>query len=84
MIVGGDFNATLDVRDYRLLLRDGYRDGATQAGAGLTRTHPSHLPVPALLAVDRVLTRQSTATSITTAPLAGSDHLAVIATVVLG
>ncbi|MGW0161198.1 endonuclease/exonuclease/phosphatase family protein [Mycobacterium sp. NPDC003323] len=84
VVVCGDFNATLDVYEYRRLLRGGYRDGAAQAGAGMTRTHPSHLPIPPLLAVDRILTRQSTATSITPVALAGSDHLALLATVVLG
>lgn len=84
VIVGGDFNATSDVREFRRLLRNGYRDGAAQAAAGMTRTHPSHLPIPPLLGVDRILTRESTATTINTVPVAGSDHLALVAEVVLG
>lgn len=40
--------ATPDVREFRQLLRDGYRDGAAQAGAGLPRTHPSDVIMTAL------------------------------------
>ena len=83
VVVGGDFNATIDVHQFRALLRGGYRDGAVQAAAGFTRTHPSHLPMPPLLAVDRILTRESTATSIKAVRLAGSDHRALVATIVL-
>src|SRR5829696_477172 len=36
VVVAGDFNATRDLREFRRLLRDGYRDAAEQAGAGLT------------------------------------------------
>jgi hypothetical protein len=42
--------------EFRRLLRDGYRDSAGQAGAGLTRTHPADIFLPPLLAVDHVLT----------------------------
>lgn len=83
VIVGGDLNATPDVREFRQLLQDGYRDGAAQAGAGLTRTHPSNEIIPPLLAVDHVMTRDATVTSLQTVSVAGSDHLALAATVVL-
>lgn len=84
VIVGGDLNATPDVREFRRLLREGYRDGAAQAAAGLTRTHPSNSIIPPLLAVDHIMTREATATSLRTVDVAGSDHLALAATVVLG
>jgi endonuclease/exonuclease/phosphatase family metal-dependent hydrolase len=83
VVVGGDLNATPDVREFRQLLRDGYRDGAAQAGAGLTRTHPSHEIIPPVLAVDHVMTRDATVTSLQTVSVAGSDHLALAAIVVL-
>jgi endonuclease/exonuclease/phosphatase (EEP) superfamily protein YafD len=83
VIVGGDLNATPDVREFRELLRDGYRDAAAQAAAGLTRTHPSHLIIPPLLAVDHIMTRDATATALRTVEVAGSDHLALAAGVVL-
>ena len=82
VIVAGDFNATRDLREFRRLLRDGYRDAAEQAGAGLTRTHPDDVRVlPPLFAVDHVLTRGCTATSVRTLAIAGSDHRA-LATVI--
>ena len=78
VIVGGDLNATPDIREFRRLLRDGYRDGAAQAAAGLTRTHPTHLAIiPPLLAVDHILTREATTTSLRTVEVAGSDHRAL-------
>ncbi|MBJ7464964.1 MAG: endonuclease/exonuclease/phosphatase family protein [Mycolicibacterium sp.] len=83
VVVGGDLNATPDVREFRQLLRDGYRDGAAQAGAGLTRTHPSNVIIPPVLAVDHIMTRDATVTSLRTVQVAGSDHLALAATVVL-
>ncbi|GAA2533808.1 endonuclease/exonuclease/phosphatase family protein [Mycolicibacterium diernhoferi] len=83
VIVGSDLNATPDVREFRRLLRDGYRDGAAQVHAGLTRTYPCHLPIPPFLAVDHILTRDAVATSMRTVSVAGSDHLALAATVVL-
>lgn len=83
VVVGGDLNATPDVREFRHLLRDGYRDGAAQAGAGLTRTHPSHAIIPPLLAVDHIITRDATVTSLRTVAVAGSDHRALAASVVL-
>lgn len=84
IVVGADLNASPDVREFRQLLRDGYRDGAAQAGAGMTRTHPSNSIVPALLAVDHVITRDATVTALRTMEVAGSDHLALVATVALG
>ncbi|WP_395308247.1 endonuclease/exonuclease/phosphatase family protein [Mycobacterium sp. AMU20-3851] len=83
VIVGSDLNATPDVREFRQLLHDGYRDGAAQANAGLTMTYPCHTPLPPFLAVDHILTRDATATSVRTVSVAGSDHLALAATVVL-
>lgn len=84
IVIGADLNASPDVREFRQLLTDGYRDGAAQAGAGLTRTHPSNVIIPPLLAVDHIITRDATVTSLRTVEVAGSDHLALAATVVLG
>jgi len=82
VIVAGDFNATRDLREFRRLLRGGYRDAAEQAGAGLTRTHPADVPVlPPLFAVDHVLTRGCTATSVHTLDIAGSDHRALVSVI---
>jgi endonuclease/exonuclease/phosphatase (EEP) superfamily protein YafD len=79
IIVGGDLNATADMREFRQLLRDGYHDAAEQAGAGVTRTHPADIVVPPVFAVDHILTRGCTATSVRTLQVPGSDHRALAA-----
>jgi endonuclease/exonuclease/phosphatase (EEP) superfamily protein YafD len=81
VIVAGDLNATPDVREFRRLLRGGYRDAAEQAGAGLTRTHPADIALPPVFAVDHLLLRGATATAVRTAAIPGSDHRALLAVV---
>jgi endonuclease/exonuclease/phosphatase (EEP) superfamily protein YafD len=83
VIVAGDLNATPDVLEFRRLLRNGYRDAAEQAGAGLRRTHPADILIPPLFAVDHILLRGGTATSVRTVAVHGSDHRALIADVKL-
>jgi endonuclease/exonuclease/phosphatase (EEP) superfamily protein YafD len=79
VIVAGDWNATNDMRDFRLLLRDGYHDATTQAGAGLEPTFPSCPHGLPLLGLDHILTYQATATSVHTVRISGSDHRALVA-----
>jgi endonuclease/exonuclease/phosphatase (EEP) superfamily protein YafD len=79
VIVAGDFNSTLDMRPFRDLVRDGYRDAAEQSGAGVTGTYPANLWVPPLLAIDHVLTYRGTANRVQTVELPGSDHRGLIA-----
>src|ERR1700722_1849617 len=56
VVVAGDFNATLDHAQLRLLLRRGYRDAADQAGRGLAGTWtPKPGWRPALLTIEHVL-----------------------------
>jgi len=81
VIVAGDFNATFDMKPFRNLLRDGYRDGAEQAGSGITATYPANSAVPPLIAIDHVLTHQCTVTSVRVVKLPGSDHRGLISTV---
>jgi endonuclease/exonuclease/phosphatase (EEP) superfamily protein YafD len=84
VIVAGDFNATHDSLEFRRLVRDGYRDAAEQAGAGLIRTHPADLPLlPAIFTVDHILTRDCMATSVYPVKLPGSDHRALVAEVTI-
>lgn len=82
-LVGGDFNATLDHARFRALLVDGWRDGAEQAGAGWQRTWPSNRRSPALVGIDHVLTLGTVATAVGSAPVRGSDHRGLVATVVV-
>lgn len=74
VIVAGDLNSTYDMRPFRRLLDEGYRDAAEQAGAGLTGTFPSRSRFGPVFGIDHVLVRNCTATAAQTAPLAGSDH----------
>jgi endonuclease/exonuclease/phosphatase (EEP) superfamily protein YafD len=80
VIVGGDFNATPDVAQFRSVLRTGFADAADQAGAGMTRTYPADRWFPPLIAIDHVLTRGgAVATGVQTVSISGSDHRALLA-----
>ena len=83
VIVGGDFNATPDTMQFRRLLTGGYRDAAAQAGAGVTATYPADVWFPPLIAIDHVLTRDAVATTVHTVRISGSDHRALVSTVIL-
>lgn len=80
-IVAGDLNATSDMEPFRRLLREGFRNAAEQAGAGLVRTFPADMPMPPFIGIDHILTRNSSATDVETVQIPGSDHLGVTATV---
>jgi endonuclease/exonuclease/phosphatase (EEP) superfamily protein YafD len=84
VILAGDLNATPDALEFRRLLRDGYRDAAEQAGAGLTRTHPADIVLPPVFAVDHILLRGATATTVHTVPIRDSDHRALVAHISAG
>jgi endonuclease/exonuclease/phosphatase (EEP) superfamily protein YafD len=81
VIVAGDFNSTPDMRQFRDLLTNGYRDAVEQTGAGFAPTFPSRPWHPPLITIDHLLTRHASATSIRTVYVPGSDHRALLATV---
>jgi endonuclease/exonuclease/phosphatase (EEP) superfamily protein YafD len=81
VIIAGDFNATPDMRQFRDLLDVGYRDAVNQTGAGFSPTYSPHPAIPPLITIDHVLTRNSSAQSIHTVDIPGSDHRALLATV---
>lgn len=81
VIIAGDFNATPDMRQFRDLLDVGYRDAVNQTGAGFSPTYSPHPAIPPLITIDHVLTRNSTAQSIRTVDIPGTDHRALLATV---
>jgi endonuclease/exonuclease/phosphatase (EEP) superfamily protein YafD len=81
VIVAGDFNSTIDMRPFRHLLSDGYRDAAEQAGAGMTRSYPNRRWAPALLGIDHILVYNCAATSARTVSIPGSDHRGLVATI---
>jgi endonuclease/exonuclease/phosphatase (EEP) superfamily protein YafD len=82
VIIGGDFNSTIDMRPFRRVFGNGgFRDAAEQAGAGRVFTYPSNRRFPPLIGIDHVLTRNATATSLTNIDIARTDHRALIAEV---
>ena len=81
VIVAGDYNSTPDMRQFRDLLTNCYRDAVEQTGAGFAPTFPSDPWLPPLITIDHVLTRHAAAVSIRTVYVGGSDHRALLATV---
>jgi endonuclease/exonuclease/phosphatase (EEP) superfamily protein YafD len=82
VLAPGDFNGTMDMRQFRDVLTDGYADAAHQAGMPFVATYPADRLAPAI-AIDHVLTRHATGTDITTVRVAGTDHMALIADVII-
>lgn len=80
-IVAGDFNSTFDMKPFRRLLHNDFRDAAEQSGAGFTPTYPANSAAPPLIGIDRILTHNSSATDAHTVRLPGSDHLGFVATI---
>lgn len=83
VIVMGDFNSTLDALPFRRILRNGYRDAATQAGVGAPATYPAVSMLPPVIAIDHVITHGCAAISVRPVPVPGSDHRALQATLVV-
>ncbi len=81
VIVGGDYNSTPDMRQFRDLLTNGYRDAVDETGSGFAPTYPADTWYPPLITIDHVLTRNAAATSVDVVSVPGSDHLALLATI---
>lgn len=81
VIVGGDYNSTPDMRQFRDLLTDGYRDAVEQTGSGFAPTYPSDTRFPPVITIDHVLTRNAVVSSVMTIEIPGSDHRSLLATV---
>ena len=80
-VLMGDFNATYDHAPFREMLGGTLRDAAREVGR-LTLTWPADRgPVPALSGIDHVVMGPGVgAHDIEVAPVAGTDHKALIAT----
>jgi hypothetical protein len=83
-VLAGDFNATLDHAALRRVLRRGYVDAARVTGRALDWTwRPLRLRYPRLT-LDHVLVDPRIAVrAVELVPVAGSDHLALVADLVL-
>lgn len=83
LVVAGDFNATVDHKQFRRLLRDGTQDAARQAGRSYVNTFPANWSWPPFAALDHILVpSELTATAFDTVEIAGSDHLAILSALV--
>jgi endonuclease/exonuclease/phosphatase (EEP) superfamily protein YafD len=83
-VLAGDFNATFDHAALRRVLDLGYSDAARTAGRALAWTwRPLHLRFPRLCLDHVLVDPRIGVTSVTLAPVAGSDHRAVVAELVL-
>jgi endonuclease/exonuclease/phosphatase (EEP) superfamily protein YafD len=81
VIIGGDYNSTPDMRQFRDLLTNGYRDAVEQSGSGFAPTFPSNRKFPPVITIDHVLTRNAAAASVRTIKVPGTDHRALLATI---
>lgn len=87
-ILAGDFNATLDHRALRDVLATGYRDAADAVGAGFTPTWPFYGKRSTLtprIAIDHILVPAGIGVrDFRAVTIAGTDHRAIVATLVVG
>ncbi len=79
IIIGGDYNSTPDMRQFRDLLTNGYRDAVEQTGSGFAPTFRADTLAPPVITIDHVLTRNAAVSSIHTITVKGSDHRALLA-----
>ncbi|HEU4944931.1 MAG TPA: endonuclease/exonuclease/phosphatase family protein [Solirubrobacterales bacterium] len=84
-VLAGDFNATFDQAEFRTLVDRGYRDAGEATGNGLEPTWPGPDELPfGLIAIDHVLAdRRLGVAEYGVTDLAGSDHRAIHARLVL-
>ena len=81
VIIGGDYNGTPDMRQFRDLLTNGYVDAVQQTGSGFAPTFKSDHWLPPLITIDHVLVRHAVVFSIRTVTIKGSDHRSLLAAI---
>ncbi|MDV8011337.1 endonuclease/exonuclease/phosphatase family protein [Rhodococcus sp. IEGM 1241] len=83
LVIAGDFNATVDHRQFRGLLHGGTQDAARQAGRFYVNTFPANWSWPPFAALDHILVpSELRATTFETVEIVGSDHLAIVGSLV--
>jgi len=83
-VLAGDFNATLDHADLRAVIDRGYVDAARAVGGALAWTwRPLRLRFPRLVLDHVLVDPRISVAAVQLAPVAGSDHRAVVADLVL-
>ncbi|MET9202117.1 endonuclease/exonuclease/phosphatase family protein [Gordonia sp. NPDC003585] len=82
VVAAGDFNSTWDSPRFRDLLTEGYADSVEQVGGGFLPTFPANRGVHPWITLDHVVTRGFAAASVNTYDIPGSDHRAVVVSLV--
>ena len=96
-VIMGDFNSTWDHSRFRKLLGSAFVDASQQAGEGFHNTWPSDpsylssvspvtLPLPPVIEIDHILYARDSgisAGSLQTVKVSGTDHMALLATLVV-
>ncbi|MFC8799978.1 endonuclease/exonuclease/phosphatase family protein [Promicromonospora sp. NPDC057138] len=83
-ILAGDFNATYDHATFRQVLGSRFVDASREWGAGPAVTWPEGSRVPALFALDHVVVEKDMPVSdVVSMQVPGTDHRALLATVVV-
>ena len=95
-VIMGDFNSTWDHSRFRKLLGTAFVDASQQAGEGFHNTWPSDpsytaemfsisLPLPPIIEIDHIVYAKDSGISVAgleTVKITGSDHLALLGTLV--
>ncbi len=81
VLIGGDYNSTPNMRQFRDLLTNGYRDAVEQTGSGFGPTFKADIALPPVITIDHVLTRNAFASTVKTITVQGSDHRSLLVTV---
>ncbi|WP_303133229.1 endonuclease/exonuclease/phosphatase family protein [uncultured Olsenella sp.] len=82
-VIMGDFNATWDHVGFRKLLGDSFLDAGEAAGEGLHLSFPANSVIPPLIEIDHIVYSKGAGIAVgqlETLQIAGSDHLALLAT----
>lgn len=82
-VILGDFNATWDHARFRELLGSSFVDAGEQAGEGFHMTYPANSTIPPLIEIDHIVYSRDVGLyvgDLQTINVAGSDHLALLAT----
>jgi len=82
-VMVGDFNASVDHPAMRNLLTNGLRDAHEIAGEGRPATWPNHRSPPPFVHLDHVLVRGIDVASAQEIRLAGTDHDAIVADLIV-
>ncbi len=85
-VIMGDFNSTWNHVLFRQLLGDTFVDAGERAGEGFHMTFPANSAIPPVIEIDHIVYPANDgikASNLATVSISGSDHLALLATLVV-